>query len=105
MVTIVSGRTLPVVSETDPVMPPNVFCALALGANASREAARKATSPILLIIYVLTSRKLEFRCNSTLTSVEGLLQGKRGREPSLYASGRRNDCLNLREWVTEGKHS
>src|SRR5882724_9004388 len=54
MVTSVSGRRLPVLSETVPVMPPKVFCALAYGASdndPSRvKAMRNAASPILLFM-------------------------------------------------------
>src|SRR5882724_5833672 len=54
MVTSVSGRRLPVLSETVPVMPPKVFCALAYGARANDpsrvKAVRNAASPILLFM-------------------------------------------------------
>src|SRR5882672_8929608 len=54
MVTSVSGRRLPVLSETVPVMPPKVFCALAYGASANDpsrvKAVRNAANPILLFM-------------------------------------------------------
>src|SRR5580658_6137398 len=57
MVTSVSGKTPPVLSATEPVMPPRVCCAWVCGAKVRdihrEDAARKAANLILLGINFL----------------------------------------------------
>ena len=56
MVTVVSGRTLPLLSVTVPVMPPRVCWASALTQEKSRNVRKKMPSFIFFAMNVNLSR-------------------------------------------------
>src|SRR5579864_8968102 len=56
MVTVVSGKTLPLLSETVPVIPPRVCCARAVRDSSSTTASKKMPTLIFFAINVNLAR-------------------------------------------------